>query len=210
MIAHENILIALSVMTPNATLLSYTTPVDMRELRDQATLISMCWKDNANAIHNSTHQASSEAGSGQSHLLDTLTIEFDNANVIVRSLQERLLLVLVGGVPPNRQINFKATPEVTGDPRYPSAELKEEPPDIAQERASTSVPESSAQDFTATVSSSLPNGPTVMELTEKEKDIKLGILHIQRKKADALAAYIKGEFEGANIVMPDQVNDPLG
>ncbi|KAI9665877.1 MAG: hypothetical protein M1821_003812 [Bathelium mastoideum] len=198
------------VMTPNATLMAYTTPADIRELRDQATLVSMCWKDSANVVKHKVHPVDAEAESSDSLQLETLTIEFDSANVIVRSLQERLLLVLVGGVPPNRQHNFKATPERNGDPRYPSTELKEESTGAVEERASSSVPETSTQDLKVATSSSLPSGSAEIEMTEKEKDIRLGVLHIQRKKADALVAYIKGEFDKTNFVMPDDVANPFG
>ncbi|KAL9094903.1 MAG: hypothetical protein Q9165_002853 [Trypethelium subeluteriae] len=198
------------VMTPNGTLMSYTTPADIRELRDQAALISMCWNDYTKTAKEKTHSTSTEGDSRDRCKLETLTIEFDNANIIVRSLQKKLLLVLVGGVPPKRQREFKATTEFTGDPRYPPEELQQEITEPVQERASTSVPETSTQDFKAATSSSLPTGSSAMEMNEKQKDIKLGILHIQRKKADALAAYITGEFKKADFVMPDDASNPFG
>jgi hypothetical protein len=40
-------------------------------------------------------------------------------------------------------------------------------------------------------------------LTEKEKDVKLGVLHIQRKKLDALTEYVRSEFDVKGFVMPD-------
>ena len=187
--------------------MAYTTPANIRELRDQATLISMCWKDNQSAMKNKTRPANPESEPSNPIKLETLTIEFDNANIIVRLLQKRLLLVLVGGVPPNRRKDFKATPEVTGEPRYPSIELVQE---AIQERASTSAPESSAQDFRTATRSSLPNDMPLPEMSEKQKDIKLGALHIQRKKADALAEYIKAEFDAAEFVMPDDASNPFG
>ena len=190
--------------------MAYTTPADIRELRDQAALISMCWKDNITVAKNKKQSSTGETESGHPSKLETLTLEFDNANIIIRRLQERLLLVMVGGVPPKRQIDFKATPEVTGDPRYPSADLKPESAETTRERASSSAPESSTQDFRATASSSLPSGPSAMVMTERQKDFKLGALHIQRKKMDALAAYIQGEFDAAEFAMPDDASNPFG
>ncbi|CAD0047174.1 unnamed protein product [Aureobasidium pullulans] len=52
--------------------------------------------------------------------LETLTVEFDNRNLIVKYLQPKLLLVLEGGVPPGRKRELKVTAEAPDDARYPS------------------------------------------------------------------------------------------
>lgn len=110
-------------MSPNGTLLAYSTPANIKELRDQAALISMAWKDYEKAISSRQEdlsQTDDSAVGAQHKSLETLTIECDGNNLIVRAIQPKLLLVLVGGIPPGRKRGFKMTAEATGDPRYPS------------------------------------------------------------------------------------------
>jgi hypothetical protein len=172
--------------------MAYSTPVDIKELRDQAAVVSMVWKD---------HEGKLEKGDQG---LETLTIEFHKSNIIVRAIQPNLLLVLVGIPPPTRAEDFwKMTAELRGDPRYPSAELPE--PDESSssqptesEAASGSAP-TPGEGSTGEQKSTSTAGP----LAEKEKDLKLGLLHIQRKRLDGLTLYIRSEFDARGFVMPD-------
>ncbi|OCL03588.1 hypothetical protein AOQ84DRAFT_302517 [Glonium stellatum] len=207
------------VMSPNGTLLAYSTPVDIKELRDQAALISMVWKE-----HEAIMQAKASKGKGNDEpgssqqvtsstepLLETLTIEFENNNLIVRAIQPKLLLILVGGVPPGRKASFKITPEAYGDSRYPAS-------------GSSNSAQGSSAAVTASAPSSQPGSPSESDATnsptrtatsvagshmsQREKDMKLGILHIQRKKLDAMTRFIRSDFDSKGFVMPDDSSFP--
>ena len=167
-------------MSPNGTLMAYTTPIDIRALRDQAALLSMAWKDHASKLPSPSS-------------LETLTIETPNNNIIARAIQPALLLVLVGGVPPGRKDVFKITPEARGDARYPPALDEEEE-------------EAGAGGGGEVAGSGSGNGkaPSVLStVSSRERDVKGGLLHIQRKKVDALTVYLRGEFDAKGFVMPD-------
>ncbi|KAI9693471.1 MAG: hypothetical protein M1820_009264 [Bogoriella megaspora] len=175
-----------TLMTINGTLLAYSDVEDISVFRRQTAIISLCWKDHAEVLKKKDSESSAAGASAKTSIdtafLETLTIETDGANIIARLIQPKLLVVLIGGVPPNRQIDFRMTPEKPGDPRYPSTEFKQDEPSM--EQASTSASKAPAK-----------------ELTEREKDIKLGLLHIQRKKLDVVAGFIKNKFDEGGFVM---------
>ncbi|KAH0066208.1 hypothetical protein KCU60_g21631, partial [Aureobasidium melanogenum] len=108
--------------------------------------------------------------------LETLTVEFDNRNLIVKYLQPKLLLVLEGGVPPGRKRELKVTAEAPGDARYPP-----EDSDHTDAMLGTSV----GSKASTTVSSTQ----------------RLSVLHIQRRKMEIMAETIKRELSG--FEMPD-------
>ncbi|KAF1998546.1 hypothetical protein P154DRAFT_439103 [Amniculicola lignicola CBS 123094] len=189
------------LMAPNGTLIAYSTPVDIKELRDQAALISMAWKDHEAAQQTKGTAAEAEAIQGEptkSAALETLSIEFQQNNIIVRALQPQLLLVLVGNVPPNRKDVFKMTPEAVGDPRYPAIAATE-----------NNAPETSAS-LQTDESPKLSNKPSSIasHMSERDQDIHNGTLHIQRKKIDALSDYIRKDFASQAFVMPEDSTFP--
>jgi hypothetical protein len=196
-------------MSPNGTLMAYSTPVDIKDLRDQAALISMAWKEHEASFHakQAKHRDQSESEESPSEL-ETLTIEFQHNNIIIRAIQPKLLLVLVGGVPPSRRTIFKVTAEAHGDPRYPPIEGSESP------SASTNVPQSDASAELSVPTNedrSLSKKKTASiasNLSQKEKDVKVGVLHIQRKKLDALTNFIRADFDSKGFVMPDDSTFP--
>lgn len=191
-------------MSPNGALMAYSTPVDIKDLRDQAALVSMAWKDSEASllVKRSKGANGSESSKSTSRQgLETLTIEFQHNNIIVRAIQPKLLLVLVGGVPPNRNNIFKITPEAYGDPRYPSAEpLPEEEQTSVQGDPSTD----NQQLIEAESDHLKPKAASICStMSQRDKDLKLGVLHIQRKKIDALTKFIRADFEAKGFVMPD-------
>ncbi|KAK0650689.1 hypothetical protein DIS24_g6563 [Lasiodiplodia hormozganensis] len=198
------------VMSPNGTLLAYSTPANIKELRDQAALISMAWKEHELNIHSGADDADHEGSSAPPQPLETLTIEFDNNNLIVRAIQQKLLLVLVGGVPPGRKQTFKITPETQGGPRYPTeiAGLSGGRHDGVIEPSQSS--EASGQGADLVGSPEAPSTASIADSTmsQREKDMKLGALHIQRKKLDAMTRFIRQDFERKGFVMPDDVSFP--
>lgn len=188
-------------MSPGGTLLAYSTPANIKELRDQATLISMAWEDHQISIGAKAKEASHSADENDStadrNCLETLTIEFDHANLIVRAIQANLLLVLLGDVPPGRSNVFKITPEGVSDPRYPSAETtvsteaaREADKEVADdETLDSQIGHSSSDD---------DNRDTQL----KDKESRLSLLHVQREKADALCDFIRRDLDSKGFVMP--------
>ncbi|KAK5124882.1 hypothetical protein LTR85_001072 [Meristemomyces frigidus] len=88
------------LMTPNGTLLAYTQPTDMKDLRKQAAVAALSWQD-----HHPPDAAvpSGEPASGAQRHLHTLIIESETCNVLMRIIQPELLLALEGGVPPRKR-----------------------------------------------------------------------------------------------------------
>ncbi|KAK8158058.1 hypothetical protein BKA80DRAFT_206894 [Phyllosticta citrichinensis] len=200
------------VMSPNGTLLAYSRPANIKELRDQAALVSMAWKEHEHSVRSETsHSENHEPSASSRAPLETLTIEFDNGNLIVRAIQPKLLLVLVGGVPPGRKQSFKVTPEIQGSARYPP-----ETADSSTNGHGRIIPpastdsHNSSQDPASIGSPDAPSSVSVAEshMSQREKDTELGPLHVQRKKVDAMTNFIRQDFERRGFVMPDDVSFP--
>lgn len=184
-------------MSPNGNLLAYSTPVNIKELRDQAALISTAWKEHC--IGRQTQSApdprkdydrdNSEAAphSDMKPTLETLTIEAENCNILVRSLQPELLFVLIGELPPNKAQKFRITAEGSGESRHP----------IMGSSESVNTPTAA---HSATGKLKAPSISSTM--SQREKDINLGVLHVQRKRLDALTDYIQRDFKDSGFVMP--------
>ncbi|KAF2745242.1 hypothetical protein M011DRAFT_406797 [Sporormia fimetaria CBS 119925] len=183
------------VMSPNGTLMAYSTPVDIKELRDQAALVSMAWKEHETAL-----AAKQPKDADPQSTLETLTIEFQHNNIIVRALQPRLLLVLVGGVPPSRKAFFKITAETHGDPRYPPTESTEdEEPSDEPRKADGAI-----HPGNGSLTVGKQKTPSIMSnMSQRDRDLKVGALHIQRKKIDALTEFMRADFDSKGFVMPD-------
>jgi hypothetical protein len=192
-------------MSPNGTLLAYSTPVDIKELRDQAALISIAWKEHCQGrqkpptptqrkeSNRSDNSAGAVAAQSLQPALRTLTIQSRDCNILVRLLQPELLLVLVGNIPPKKNQTFKINAEGYGDPRYPSID------------ASPSRPGSSSDllQGDGIVDIGKRKAPSVMSnMSQREKDIRHGVLHVQRKRLDALSDYALRDFESTGFVMP--------
>lgn len=192
-------------MSPNGTLLAYSTPVDIKELRDQAALISIAWKEQCQGrqkppvpnnpkdsarIDNSTNQSQSLRPA-----LRTLTIQSRDCNILVRLLQPELLLILVGTIPPNKSQAFKIDAEGYGDPRYPTFDSSQSRPGSS----STMLQGDAAADSASTKNKT----PSIRSnMSQRDMDIRQGVLHVQRKRLDALANYALRDFESTGFVMP--------
>jgi len=193
--ANEQLYPRLFLMSPNGTLLAYSKPVDIKELRDQAALISIAWKEHCQGRkappvpdHRKEQGRTEEISADSQSLkpvLRTLTIESKDCNIIVRLLQPQLLLVLVGRIPPTKRQGFRIHAEAYGEPRYPSPDSSELRPSSSSANQASHV----AADSASTMS-------------QREKDIRQGVLHVQRKRLDALASYILKDFEATNFIMP--------
>lgn len=185
-----------SLMSPNGNLLAYSTPVNIKELRDQAALISTAWKEHC--VGRQTQSTpdprrdldrDNDAAShdGLKPALETLTIEAENCNILIRALQPELLFVLIGELPPNKSQRFRITAEGSGESRHPAfgnSDTSGTPPN-----AHLATGKLKAPSITSTMS-------------QREKDISLGVLHVQRKRLDALTEYIQRDFKDSGFIMP--------
>ena len=185
-------------MSPNGNLLAYSTPVNIKELRDQAALISTAWKEQCIGRQTQSipdpkrdsarEDAEAARWGGLKPALETLVIEAENCNILIRSLQPELLFVLIGELPPNKIQRFKITAEGFGENRYPAIGS----PD--NQTGALAAPQSAASKLKApSISSSM---------SQREKDVRLGVLHVQRKRLDALTEYIQKDFADSGFVMP--------
>ena len=171
-----------ALMTPNGTLLAYSLPTDIKELRRHAAVAALSWQKQQASQQDNPDDAG-EDGEPEKialpSLLRTLTIESEASNVIVRKIQPQLLLVLEGGVPPRRRTCQPCViPEGPGDAPYPSHER----PNAESMLASSAV-----------------------SLAESSKSsAALGVLGLQRRKLDAMASALAQEFERTGFKMPDE------
>lgn len=87
------------LMTPNGTLLAYSQPTDINDIRKQAAVAAITWQEHE-------HQQSTFNGEiredSEHSPLHVLVVESQTSNIIMRKVQNHLLLVLEGGVPPRR------------------------------------------------------------------------------------------------------------
>lgn len=190
-------------MSPNGTLLAYSKPVDIKELRDQAALISIAWKDNCTGRQKPLASADADQDSASKATLRTLTIETEDCNIIARLLQPELMLVLVGKIPPSKRQAFRIVPEGDGDARYPDTEGSGSRPDSSyrfpQGDASADPlarPVGQVDTFKKRPASIKSN------MSQRERDVRTGTLHVQRKRLDALANYVLRDFEETGFIMP--------
>lgn len=195
-------------MSPNATLLAYTGPSDIKELRDQAALISILWREAEQQTKpktiNTNNTVSLSSDVLRSGELETLTVESETSNIIVRAIQPRLLLILVGGKPPKHEDSkfFKITPETVGDARYPPADHVPSPP--SPDTPSSSSPSSAPNDNQDDISGS----PRRSAAAPLPRDLQLGLLHIQRNKVDAATEHMRADFKTKGFSMPHDLSIP--
>lgn len=184
-------------MTPNGSLMAYTLPANMKELRDQVALVSISWKEQLERKDSENIDPQDRPDSPSEHerrvirpdAIEALTIEFDNRNVIVKYLQPKLLLVLEGGVPPGRRKELKVTAEAPGDARYPPEEH-----DTMNGSLNGAMLSSSAGSMASTTASAASFR-------------RVSVLAIQRKKMEIMAQTIKDELQRSGFLMPDDPNN---
>ena len=150
-------------------------------------MVSAVWKEHEQGRRNDS--ASINVSNADSRALATVTVQTENVNIVIRSLQPKMLFVLVGGVPPGTRQPFKEVAEFTGDPRFPSEEAGSD----AMNEPSANGPQPSSQ-----------ISPTPQdEHVPSQEDMRLGALHLQRKKADSMAETIIEHFGLRDFEMPD-------
>jgi len=197
-------------MSPNGTLLAYSTPVDIKELRDQAALISIAWKEECQGRQkpplpehrkdSTRNDNSTNTSQSLKPALRTLTIQSRDCNILVRLLQPELLLILVGNIPPKKSQTFKINAEGYGDPRYPSIDPTPSRPGSSSNLLQGDAPADSEAPASTVIKGKPPSLRSNM--SQRDMDIRLGVLHVQRKRLDALADYALRDFESTGFVMP--------
>jgi len=207
-------------MTPNGTLIAYSTPADIRIIRDQIALVSMTWKEQLakkyqmqphQGDHDHVHELSESLRIGlkravKADALETLTLEFERRNILVRYLQARLLLVLEGGVPSSRKRELKITVEAPGESRYP--------PDTGADMSSSAHLNGDlnggGQGEHADEAREQYGSPSAMSQAStaiSSTGRRMGVLDVHRRKLDALAKAIGEEFARDGFEMPGDGGD---
>ncbi|KAF2456814.1 hypothetical protein BDY21DRAFT_287453 [Lineolata rhizophorae] len=190
------------LMSPNGTLIAYSTPVNIKELRDQAALISLVWKDYEE--QKLPQGSSSSEASSTSRTLYTLTIEFSQCNILVRAVQPKMLFVLIGGVYQGHKQDFKITAEVDGDSRYPSGSAS---PCTGAPLPGSGTGNSSDQEYRKDLNL-LSEGQSEDAAKDIHEEVGRVTIHLQRKKLEAMYAFIRSEFDSRGFVMPDNPSLP--
>lgn len=189
-------------------------------------------EEDANLIAKFTRQHKSSANNEPepSHgELYAITFEDEMYTVIVRAIQPRLLLVYAGGVPPpgkKKTKQTKKTVETVGDLKYPYGDPKL--PESFSVLPGTgplgSVESAASASGTAKAGNGGDgngtggNGGTAKGRAEEgcavesdddlsvdvapEVDRYTAVLHVQRKKADAVVEYIRDKLKEAGFIMP--------
>ncbi|KAG9189176.1 hypothetical protein G6011_06044 [Alternaria panax] len=198
---NEHVYPRLFLMSPNGTLLAYSKPVQTKELRDQAALISMTWKDHCQGRQKLSLRNGNTQDQALKPALKTLTIETPDCNIIVRLLQPELLLVLIGRIAPGKKQAFKISAEGQGDPRYPEADAPESRPSSrSQLLPVNAATDSSGAEDRLTTKNKAPS--LLSNMSQRDRDIRSGALHVQRKQLDRLAEYALQDFAQTGFIMP--------
>jgi hypothetical protein len=194
------------LMTPDGILLSYSTPADIKQLRDQAALVSMAWKNHDlmkdSAQKQPSVQSDIEDKDARPRPLTTMTIQTTHVNILVRAFQPQMLLVIVCGLPDSVRQLFRITAEYMGDPRFPPEAY---PPESAKAQATEdSNGNVGGESDSELYDSSIPEpGPYPTNPSDTEKDMFLGVLHCQRRKLEVMAEGLLKECGLEDFVMPE-------
>nr|POF04505.1 hypothetical protein CFP56_55986 [Quercus suber] len=168
------------LMTPNGTLLAYTEPVAARVIRRLAATAALSWQEHVAAMQSGALTVNGHAAAQKTkRYLHVLCIESDTANVLVRQVQDNLLLVLEGGIPPRRRA-FGSRTTAEDD----EGELFEIP------REQDNV------DY--------PLGTSVSSKAESSSGTVASVLSLHRKRLDAMAEAISADFVRTGFSMPNE------
>ena len=99
-------------MTPNGTVVAYSKPANIKQVRDQAAIVSMVLKDK---LMDRIHASKTSISDTLPDYLRALIVELDSHAIIARPLQANLLLVLIGQTVNSLHRQFKITLERTDD-----------------------------------------------------------------------------------------------
>ena len=132
------------LMTPNGTLLAHSQSTLMKDLRKQVAQTALTWQEydmRLETMESIADPTTKTTMSNPQCTLQSLIIESENSNVLVRRLQPQLLLVMVGGVPARKPMfESRITTEgPDGEPLHDSLPPKSALDSRAANGAPTSV-----------------------------------------------------------------------
>ncbi|EME88042.1 uncharacterized protein MYCFIDRAFT_75876 [Pseudocercospora fijiensis CIRAD86] len=168
------------LMTANGTLLSYSVPTDINDLRKHAAMAAISWQEYQHRQDGDGLHAEIREDMEQSPL-HALTIESDTSNIIMRRVQGQLLLVLEGGVPPRRADFVKRTTAEAAD----GTRLR-----------------GSWDDGSTSTNNDGDN-------TNGGNKVAASVVKVQRQKLDHLAEAILAEFEQTGFQMPEDAGSTV-
>ncbi|CAK4033973.1 Hypothetical predicted protein [Lecanosticta acicola] len=177
------------LMTPNGTLLAYSQPTDINDLRRQAAIAAITWQEHQHPAPDG-HLADSfqgeirEDGEPQQPL-HVLSVESEASNVLLRQIQPQLLLVLEGGVPPRR----------AGFGRRVTAESA----DGTQQQWPHHQGDNASLRSNATATATATNGGGG---GGSSSAVAASVLKLHRGRLDALADAIISDFQQTGFQMP--------
>jgi len=117
----------------------------------------------------------------EQRFLETLTVELTEANIVIRQIKPKLLLCLIGPkYKPGMPIPGKETHKGDQKASPTKASASTEPVTASKPAVSTTVHSNT----------DAPGGPA-KELTQEQKDLKLGHVHIMKCKAEALGKFLE-------------------
>lgn len=163
------------LITPNGTLLAYSQPTNINDLRKQAAIAAICWQQHESGDRYNGEYDDEIPEDTEESPLQVLTIESEDSNVIMRRIQEQLLLVLEGGVPPRRRVFER---RITAE----SADGSRRWPHEGDGHTDVANPVKAEHDGSS---------------------VAANVLRLQRTKLDALAGVVLAEFEQTGFKMPD-------
>lgn len=99
-------------MSPKGSLVAYSTPANIKQIRDQAALASMALTDQkTNPTGHSIGVSTQRVGLA----IEVLTIEADEYNLVAQQVQDDLYIVLVGKCAPQALPQASEVPEASQD-----------------------------------------------------------------------------------------------
>jgi len=159
------------------------------------------------AFNSSVTTVSSSLQNGD---VDAIILQIGDKNLIVKAIQPSILIVLVGITAPKEELALRAAHEIVGVPSRGLSSLR--PPSqqssIAAKPAHLSIPgEADAQADAVSVQSGHSRNESGYSVSDSSaivarQDVNVDLLHIQKRKLDRIAEYIKSEFDKEGFVMP--------
>jgi hypothetical protein len=226
-----------SLLTLNGTLIAYSSANDIRKFREEAGLVSQVWKkyleqnQQPSKLNDQMERPPVVVADLRPGDLHALTMRLPDGVILVRAVQSRLLMVLVGGIPPaakNSMADIEApvptseisdpwaVPEHVGQPRFPKTSLNY--PDTMDfstsglsgdhEEAGNGEQEANSSSSDATGSTGItptpsrdPAVPAVSSTSEVDQ--ATWALNVQRTKLDKLVDRIREELKDKGQIVDD-------
>ncbi|KAI9835903.1 MAG: hypothetical protein M1819_001801 [Sarea resinae] len=188
------------MFTPSGLLVANSSPANVRALRNQVALAGSIWQQyaavaTAGIIHGALSENEFGAISTSTHKdLGVLTIELRDVNLVVREIRPQLLLGLIG---PKYKPGLGNSISAMVSEREPEPDVSVDPTLNAIDSSSTSGSATKPDIFDTNYQTSVENSRK--EESQRERDLRLGALHILKLKAEALGAFLEQELKEFNM-----------